>query len=63
MPPGLDKAKLDAVVDAAFADAAALTAAFLVLYKGRIVAERSMPGLDRDVGSVFVGGPDATQLV
>ena len=48
MPPGIDEAKLDAAVDAAFADPAALTAAFLVLYKGRIVAERYMPGITRD---------------
>jgi CubicO group peptidase (beta-lactamase class C family) len=48
IPPGLDKAKLDAAVDAAFADPASLTAAFLVVYKGRIVAERYMPGIAKD---------------
>jgi CubicO group peptidase (beta-lactamase class C family) len=48
MPPGIDKAKLDTAVDAAFADPAALTAAFLVLYKNRIVAERYLPGITKD---------------
>jgi CubicO group peptidase (beta-lactamase class C family) len=48
MPPGLDKAKLEAAVDTAFADPAALTAAFLVLYKNHIVAERYMPGITSD---------------
>jgi len=47
-PAGIDKVKLDAAVDAAFADPAALTAAFLVLYKNRIVAERYMPGITRE---------------
>jgi CubicO group peptidase (beta-lactamase class C family) len=44
----IDRAKLDAAVDAAFADPAALTAAFLVVYKGRIVAERYGPGITKD---------------
>jgi CubicO group peptidase (beta-lactamase class C family) len=48
MPTGVDKAKLNAAVDAAFADPASLTAAFLVLYKGQIVAERYMPGITKD---------------
>jgi len=47
-PPGLDKAKVDAAVQAAFSDPAALTAAFVVLYKGRIVGERYMPGITKD---------------
>ena len=47
-PAGIAKAKLDAAVDAAFADPAALTAAFLVVHKGRIVAERYMPGITKD---------------
>ena len=46
--PEIDRAKVDAAVDAAFADPAALTAAFLVVYKGRIIAERYMPGLSKD---------------
>jgi CubicO group peptidase (beta-lactamase class C family) len=45
---GIDRAKLDAAVDAAFADPAALTAAFLVVHKGLIVAERYMPGITKD---------------
>ena len=47
-PAGIDRAKLDAAVEAAFADPAALTAAFLVVHKGRIVAERYMPGITKD---------------
>jgi CubicO group peptidase (beta-lactamase class C family) len=49
-PPteGVDRAKLDAAIDAAFADPAALTAAFLVVHKGRIVAERYMSGITED---------------
>jgi CubicO group peptidase (beta-lactamase class C family) len=45
---GLDQGKIDAAVEAAFADPAALTAAYLVLHKGRIVAERYMPGITKD---------------
>lgn len=48
LPPELDRAKLDAAVDPAFADPAAQTAAFLVVYKGRIVAERYRPGITKD---------------
>jgi CubicO group peptidase (beta-lactamase class C family) len=47
-PAGIDRAKIDAATDAAFADPTALTAAFLVVYKGRIVAERYAPGITRD---------------
>ena len=47
-PSGIDRARLDEAVNAAFADPAALTAAFLVVYKGRIVAERYMPGITKD---------------
>ncbi|HJR60870.1 MAG TPA: serine hydrolase [Vicinamibacterales bacterium] len=42
---GIDRAKLDAAIEAAFSDPDALTAAFLVLHKGRIVAERYAPGI------------------
>jgi CubicO group peptidase (beta-lactamase class C family) len=48
LPAGINRAKLDAALDAAFADPAALTAAFLVVHKGRIVAERYMPGITKD---------------
>ncbi len=47
-PSELDRAKIDAAVDAAFADPAALTAGLVVLYKGRIVGERYMPGITKD---------------
>jgi len=46
--PEIDRAKLDAAVDAAFADPAALTAGFIVVHKGRIIAERYMPGITKD---------------
>jgi CubicO group peptidase (beta-lactamase class C family) len=47
-PDGVDRGKIDAAVDAAFADPAGLTAAFLVVHKGRILAERYMPGITKD---------------
>jgi CubicO group peptidase (beta-lactamase class C family) len=48
LPKGLDRGKLSAAVDAAFADPATMTAAFLVVHKGRIVAERYAPGVTKD---------------
>jgi CubicO group peptidase (beta-lactamase class C family) len=45
---GIDMAKVNAAVDAAFADPTALTAAFVVLHKGKIVGERYMPGIGKD---------------
>lgn len=47
-PPEIDSVKLAAAVDAAFADPEALTAAFLVAYRGRIIAERYGQGADKD---------------
>ena len=47
-PTGIDMAKVKAATDAAFADPAALTAGFLVVHKGRIVAERYMDGITKD---------------
>jgi CubicO group peptidase (beta-lactamase class C family) len=47
-PADLDRAHVARAVDAAFADPEALTAAFVVVYKGRIVAERYMPGIAKD---------------
>ena len=47
-PAGVDAAKLKAATDAAFADPAALTAGFIVVHKGRIVAERYMDGITKD---------------
>ena len=44
----VDRAHLDKAVNLAFADADALTAAFVVVHKGRIVAERYMPGITKD---------------
>jgi len=48
LPPEIDRVRLDAAVDAAFADPEALTAGFVVVYKGRIIAERYMPGITKD---------------
>ena len=45
---GVDKTRLDAAVDAAFSNPDAMTAAFLVVHKGRIVAERYAPGINKD---------------
>jgi CubicO group peptidase (beta-lactamase class C family) len=44
-PPGLDSAKVAAAAAAAFDPTEALTAAFVVAYKGRIIAERYGPGM------------------
>jgi CubicO group peptidase (beta-lactamase class C family) len=46
LPPGLDSAKLAAATAAVFDSADGLTAAFVVAYKGRIIAERYGPGMD-----------------
>jgi len=48
IPPEVDEEKLKGAVDAAFADPEAYTAAFLVVYKGRIIAERYGQGVDKD---------------
>jgi len=45
-PPEVDMAKAGAAAAAAFEPAEALTAAFVVAYKGRIIAERYQSGLD-----------------
>jgi CubicO group peptidase (beta-lactamase class C family) len=49
-PPaaGPDAAKLEEGVDLAFADPEALTAALVVVHRGRIVAERYAPGITKD---------------
>ena len=44
-PPGLDSAKVQQAVDAAFDPSEAMTAAFLVTWKGRIVGERYAAGI------------------
>ena len=45
LPPGLDTARVRAAVDRAFEPAEAMTAAFLVTWKGRIIGERYGPGV------------------
>jgi hypothetical protein len=47
-PSRLDRAKVRAAVDLAFADPEGLTAAMVVAYKGQIVGERYMPGITKD---------------
>lgn len=47
-PARLDRAKIQAAVDLAFADPAGLTAGMVVLYKGQIVGERYMAGVTKD---------------
>ena len=46
LPPEIDRAKLAAAVAAAFTPAEALTAAFVVVHRGRLIAERYQDGLD-----------------
>lgn len=45
---GIDAEGLEAAVQAAFADPADLTAAFVVVHRGRLVAERYAVGIGRD---------------
>ncbi len=45
VPKGIDEEKLRAAVEAAFAPDAAMTAAFVVTHKGRLLAERYAPGI------------------
>jgi CubicO group peptidase (beta-lactamase class C family) len=47
-PASIDRARMQAAVDLAFADPAGLTAAMVVVHKGQIVGERYMPGITRD---------------
>jgi hypothetical protein len=47
-PARLDRARVDAAVDLAFADPDGLTAAMVVVHKGQIVGERYMAGITRD---------------
>src|SRR3954468_4060978 len=47
-PAGIDRARVAKAVDLAFSDPSALTAAFVVLYKGQIVGERYMSGVTKD---------------
>ena len=49
LPHGLDTAKLRQAADSAFANPAGLTAGFVVVHRGRIVAERYANGAHRDM--------------
>jgi Beta-lactamase len=44
----IDRARMEKAVDLAFADPEALTASFVALHKGRVVAERYMPGITKN---------------
>lgn len=48
LPPEIDSARLSAAVETVFSDPAALTAGFIVVHRGRIIAERYMPGVTKD---------------
>jgi CubicO group peptidase (beta-lactamase class C family) len=47
-PSGIDRGRVAKAVDLAFSDPAALTAAFVVVYKGHIIGERYMAGITKD---------------
>lgn len=47
-PAKLDRARVQAAVDLAFADAGGLTAAMVVVHRGQIVGERYMDGITKD---------------
>jgi len=47
-PEEIDKAKLDEAVDAAFSSPDCCTVAFIVVYKGKIIAERYDLGIKKD---------------
>jgi CubicO group peptidase (beta-lactamase class C family) len=47
-PADVSRDLVEEAVDLAFSDADAYTAAFLVLHRGQIIAERYMPGIDKD---------------
>jgi CubicO group peptidase (beta-lactamase class C family) len=49
LPQGIDTAQLRQATDAAFANPAGLTAAFIVVHDGRIIAERYGHGAHRDM--------------
>jgi CubicO group peptidase (beta-lactamase class C family) len=48
LPAGIDQAAVTAALDAAFADPDSRTAGMVVVYKGRLIAERYGPGITRD---------------
>jgi len=48
MPDELNLEKVSQAIDAAFADPEALTAAFLITYKGQIIGERYRTGITKD---------------
>ena len=48
LPASIDRSRIAKAVDVAFSDPEALTAAMVVVHKGRIVGERYMPGITRD---------------
>lgn len=65
LPESIDARKLEAAVDRAFADPEALTAAFLVVHQGHIVAERygQGAGIDTQLESWSMGKSLTATLV
>jgi CubicO group peptidase (beta-lactamase class C family) len=47
-PKDVDMARVDKAVDLAFADPEAMTTSFLVVHRGRVIAERYAPGITKD---------------
>jgi CubicO group peptidase (beta-lactamase class C family) len=47
-PTDVDRTLVEQAVEVAFSDPTAFTAAFLVLHRGRVIAERYMPGIGPD---------------
>lgn len=47
-PPDVDRRAIDVAVARAFADPEALTAAFILVHRGRLLAERYAAGIDKD---------------
>ena len=47
-PPDVDRRAIEVAVARAFADPEALTAAFIVVHRGRLLAERYAAGIDKD---------------
>ncbi|MGH9203928.1 MAG: serine hydrolase domain-containing protein, partial [Vicinamibacterales bacterium] len=48
LPPSIDLAKINAVLDTAFSDPEARTAGMVIVHKGRIIGERYMAGITKD---------------
>ena len=54
-PAEVNAGLVEEALELAFSDPQAYTAAFLVLHRGRIIAERYMPGIDKDTQLIHQG--------